>query len=393
MLYRIMLEESMLNFVTFDVFENKNEKSLILTYANDYFKKSFFDIDNYTNKDFFCDILNVEISKQEINEIINKLFSQKKYSFKLKNGKNIYLIKFYLESEKKICGVIDVLKNEENKKNDIDFIANLSHELRTPINLILSCLQVVDMKVKKSVCSLEFDVEKINTNCFLENSEFEKYLKMIKQNSLRLLRLVNNLIDSNKIEYGKFDYNPKNYDIINVVENMCMSTAEFIKNKGLEIIFDTNCEEQIVCFDIDSMERIILNLISNASKFNKPNGKIEVFINCEQKKDIKISVKDSGYGIEKEKLGKIFERFEQIKDNEKREKQGSGIGLSLVKSLVEMQGGKIEVESEVNVGTTFTVCIPNKRLDDEELFNLIDREIFENDSKIDNMKLELADIY
>ena len=234
-------------------------------------------------------------------------------------------------------------------------------KLRTPINLILSCLQVIDLRIDQlSKYKFNKDINNMFNDFYNytgEKFDIDKYLNILNQNAFRLLRLVNNLIDSNKIDSGKFDYNPKNYDIVSVIENMCMSTAYFIKSKGLEIIFDTTFEEKIVAFDIDSMERIILNLISNAVKFNVPNGKIEVLLDCDN--DIKIIVKDTGVGIEKEKLGKIFERFEQVKNNDKKENEGSGIGLSLVKSLVEIQGGTIEVESELNVGTTFTITMPN----------------------------------
>lgn len=392
-IYKVMLEDNMINYLCFEIIQNNKYKSLNLKYINKNTKKFFDNIDFNDEKCFFNDILGTNSNGSDLNFIINETINNKKYFVK-KNilNRNIN-IKFYYEDKNIIHCIIenDNDKIKEDNKN-IDFIATLSHELRTPLNLILSCLQVVDLRIdqlRKFRCDKQLnDIFDDFYNKTGDKFDVDRYLNILNQNALRLLRLVNNLIDYNKIDSGKFDYNPKNYDIVSVIENMCMSTAYFIKTKGLNIIFDTNCEEKIVAFDIDSMERIILNLISNAVKFNVPNGTIEVFLECLD--DIKIIIKDTGRGIEKEKLGKIFERFEQIKNTNKKENEGSGIGLSLVKSLVEIQGGTINVESELNVGTTFTITMPNYYINSNEYEA---DGIFELNSKIDNMRLELADIY
>lgn len=260
-------------------------------------------------------------------------------------------------------------------KMKLDFFANLSHELRTPINLILSSLQVLDLKI-----------DNLDT---VTSEYFNKYLSIINQNGKRLLKLVNNLIDTTKLDSGCFDYSPKNSDIISCIENICLSTSSFVNTNNLDIIFDTNIEEKIVSFDQDNMERIILNLISNAIKFNKPNGTINVTVTCED--NIKISIKDTGIGIPEDKLESIFGRFEQVNSHSKREKEGSGIGLALVKSLVEIHNGTISVNSKVGEGSEFIVTLPDVLLEDTE--SSIDSFSMFNNEVVNRMDIEFSDIY
>ena len=214
-----------------------------------------------------------------------------------------------------------------------------------------------------------------------------KYISIIKQNSYRLLKLVNNLIDTTKINSGNFDYNPRNADIISFIENICMSVSEFVKMNDMDIIFDTDEEEKIIAFDLDNMERIILNLLSNAIKYSNNNGIIKVTIKCRD--DIKISVKDNGIGIPKDKQNRVFERFGQVKNKMKTESEGSGIGLFLVKHLVELNGGKIDLNSELGKGSEFIITLPNKTVKQEEGELILNKV----ENKIDRMNIEFSDIY
>ena len=146
---------------------------------------------------------------------------------------------------------------------------------------------------------------------------------------------------------------------------MCDSVVDYVDFNKMNLIFDTDREEEIVLFDPDIIERILLNLLSNAVKFNKVDGTI--YVNLYTKDDeIRITVRDEGIGIPKEKLSSIFKRFEQLQTKNKIEKQGSGIGLYLVKSLVTLHGGNIKVESKVNEGSKFIVTIPKKVLENGE---------------------------
>ena len=278
---------------------------------------------------------------------------------------------------KKIGIISDITKTKELEERleslRIDFFANLSHEIRTPITLILSCIQILNIKIDNME---EKDKKYLN-----------KYISIIKQNSYRLLKLVNNLIDTTKINSGNFDYNPRNADIISFIENICMSVSEFVKMNDMDIIFDTDEEEKIIAFDLDNMERIILNLLSNAIKFSNNNGIIKVTIKCGN--DIKISVKDNGIGIPKDKQNRVFERFGQVKNKMKTESEGSGIGLFLVKHLVELNGGKIDLNSELGKGSEFIITLPNKTVKQEEGELILNKV----ENKIDRMNIEFSDIY
>ena len=170
-------------------------------------------------------------------------------------------------------------------------------------------------------------------------------INIIKQNCYRFTKLVNNIIDVSKIESGFLKLNLSNENIVNIIENIVQSVSDYIKVKGLNIVFDTNTEEKIIACDPDKVERIIINLISNAIKFTNASGSI--FVNIIDKGDtVEISVKDTGIGMDKKHLNNIFKRFHQVDKSLSRNTEGSGIGLSLVRSIVKLHGGKISAESK-----------------------------------------------
>ena len=271
------------------------------------------------------------------------------------------------------------LKNEafELEKLRTEFFANISHELRTPLNIILGAIKISSMNLQKE----NIEKEKIINNINIE-----------KQNCLRLLRLVNNLIDSTKLDTGYFELNLINCNIINVVEEITLSVAEYINSNNLTLTFDTDIEEKIIACDLDKIERIMLNILSNAVKFTNAGGNI--FVNIfDGEEFITILIEDTGIGMPENKLDAIFDRFRQIDKSFTREHEGSGIGLSLVKSFVEMQGGKISVESKCGVGTKFYIKLPVKLVDDnkfEEIVKLLNSNL---SNHVERIKVEFSDIY
>lgn len=245
---------------------------------------------------------------------------------------------------------------EESEKLRSNFFANISHELRTPINIITSALQYIDMV---------YDNGKMNEN----KDKIIRYRDSMYQNCYRLLRLINNVIDITKIDSGYFEIRKHNYNIVNVVEEITMSVFGLVESKGIKLIFDTDFEEKIIAIDPDMIERVVLNLLSNAVKFTNEGGTITVFMYDKGDK-IDISVKDSGVGIPKEKFDSVFQRFVQVEETLERNKGGSGIGLSLVQSLVELHSGKIRVESEFKKGAEFIVELPILINEGEECSNI-----------------------
>lgn len=261
---------------------------------------------------------------------------------------------------------------EEYNKSKAEFLSTMSHELKTPLNIILGCVQLM---------------ENLDFNDISYKQNFNKYIKMQKQNSYRLLRLINNFIDVNKAEVNNIKLNCTRGDIVKVIEDITMSVVEYTKFKNIEIIFDTEIEERVIAFDGDIMERIMLNLLSNAIKFTASGGIIEVNIYNEEDKVI-ISIKDNGVGIPEDKLLTIFERFSQVDNTLRRKSEGSGIGLSLVKYLVELQGGKITVKSEVGRGSEFLVELPAKIIENEKLTTYL-----MDDRYVERINIEFSDIY
>ncbi|MDP4089961.1 MAG: HAMP domain-containing sensor histidine kinase [Bacillota bacterium] len=267
----------------------------------------------------------------------------------------------------------------DNMKNE--FFANVSHELRTPLNIILSSVQLMSsLRESDAQRDSKVDIEKIS--------------EMIKQNSYRLLRLVNNLIDSSKIGAAFYDVHMKNCNIVNVVEEISLYVANYIKERNIEFLFDTEIEERIMACDVDMVERIMLNLLSNAVKFTPPGGNIFVSMR-EKNNNVIISVRDSGIGISSEEQKVIFERFKQVDKSFARRREGSGIGLFLVKLLVELHKGSVSVMSEPGKGSEFVVILPESILSDQEDTDYQDKLIYngKEQNNIEKIKIEFSDIY
>ncbi|MGL5331202.1 MAG: ATP-binding protein [Peptostreptococcaceae bacterium] len=269
---------------------------------------------------------------------------------------------------------VEDVSNIESIKNE--FFANISHEFKTPLNLILGTIQLLDKNIKEEsiVCKNNIDIN--------------KHTKCIKQNSYRLLRLANNIIDMTKIESGYYSLQLKNHDIINIIEEITLSISSYTEQLGIDLIFDTDSEETILACDPDKIERIILNLLSNAIKYTDSGGEINVYLKTTSSKII-VSIKDSGSGISKDKLPFIFGRYVQG-DKSDRKIEGSGIGLSLVKSLVEMHNGIIYVNSELGTGSEFIFEIPITLVSDD---NINSSYAYEQYDKIEKCNIEFSDVY
>lgn len=258
-----------------------------------------------------------------------------------------------------------------------EFFSNISHELRTPLNGLISTLQLLSMHLRE--------------NTILDQSnKIARYSGIMRQNSYRLLRLVNNMIDITRIDTGFLDLSLQNCNIVSIIEDITMSVAEFVGDKKIALIFDTDIEEKIMAFDPDKIERIMLNLLSNAIKFIKNNGQINVNLYDRDGK-ILITVRDTGIGIPEDKLGMIFERFRQVDKSLTRNHEGSGMGLSLVKSLVEMHGGKICVSSELGKGSEFSVELPSTVLPEDNSSNKVND--FVKRDNYEKVCIEFSDIY
>jgi signal transduction histidine kinase len=230
----------------------------------------------------------------------------------------------------------------ENDKRKTEFFSNISHELKTPISIILGAIQLIEVKCPPYIN---------------DKRKSSKYYKTIKHNCYRLLRLINNLLDITRMDSGFINLNTINYNIVYLIEEIVQSIAPYSNQKGLVMEFDTEEEEIFMSVDVDKIERIILNLLSNAIKFTPAGGK--VFVNIKRYgNSVLISVKDTGPGIPKDHHTEIFDRYKQTNSCLTRENEGSGIGLSLVKSFVSLHKGSIRLVSEESKGSEFIIELP-----------------------------------
>ena len=265
---------------------------------------------------------------------------------------------------------------KEIEKAKSQFFANLSHEIKTPINIIYSCIQLLE-------------VNKINGEKALSDA-YNKYDNTLKQNCYRLLRLVNNLVDMTKIDSGYMKLIFINCEIVSLVEDITLSIIPYVESKNINIVFDTYIEELEIRCDPESMERVILNLLSNAIKFTNNDGNISVIVEADDKY-VFIRVKDDGIGISKDIREDIFNRFVQEDKSLNRKNEGSGIGLALVKSLVELHDGEVYLE-DVSEGSEFVVKLPNIKIN-EEVNN--HNRVMDVESKplVQKINIEFSDIY
>ena len=257
-------------------------------------------------------------------------------------------MKFQLEQERR-----EARQLHELDLMKIRFFTNVSHEFRTPLALILAPLERL-----------------LST---AGNSQQEKHLEMIQRNAKRLLNLVNQLLDFRKLEVEGISFYPSEGNIIKFIEESVNSFSGLSEKKNISLSFKTSIRELHAVFDMDKLEKIIFNLMSNAFKFTPESGRIEVEAGCfendsgsEGIKILELKVTDNGIGIPKEKHEKIFERFFRNEVPASLVNQGSGIGLSITKEFVKVHGGTISLKSEPGAGSCFTVHIPLKPLSGKE---------------------------
>jgi signal transduction histidine kinase/ligand-binding sensor domain-containing protein/DNA-binding response OmpR family regulator len=240
----------------------------------------------------------------------------------------------------------EVKRSRELDMMKTKFFTNVSHELRTPLALILSPL------------------EELRTQAVDPNQR--KHFDLIQRNAKRLLNLVNQLLDFRKMEVQSIGFRPSSGDLIQFVRETVSSFSDISQKKDIRLTFESNASSFEACFDYDKIEKILLNLLSNAFKFTMGRGEISVTINVEDSSEenalVELRVKDTGIGIPSEKLELIFERYFQNDLPNSIMNQGSGIGLAITKEFVRIHGGTIRVESEIEKGSCFIVTLPLRKL-------------------------------
>lgn len=235
---------------------------------------------------------------------------------------------------------------ETANKTKSDFLANMSHELRTPLNHIIG---FTDLVLNGSVGAL--------------NDSQKEYLQDVSFSSKHLLSLINDILDLSKVESGKLELTVADVDLGELLERSALMLREKANNHGISLNVDFTNAPTRVRVDERRLRQVIYNLLSNAVKFTPDGGSVTIRAwepdQTAPGKALQISVSDTGVGIDQENLERIFLPFEQVKDDAEKNQEGTGLGLSLCRRLVELHGGRIWAQSEgVGKGSTLQLVLP-----------------------------------
>jgi len=333
-----------------------NSNNIVVIMKNDKVikvNKKFFKIFPFKSLSEFIN------SGKNFYDLFEKMVPQKEKNFRKGELFKVYLVdkfgkkrifelfvnKFRLNKDNyAVLNLNDITKIEEEKekakeleKLKSQFLANISHEIRTPLNSILGYISL------------------------LENSPLnptqKEYLDIMKQSSEFILEIVNSILDFSKIESGKMTLEYKENNIYEVIISTFNALKPLSQKKGIDFILDIKNLKECYVFDSLRLRQILTNLLNNAIKFTE-KGYVKLEVN-----GLNFKVIDTGIGIEKDKLNKIFEAYLQAKEDTTRKFGGTGLGLAITKRLLEIMGGEIRVESEVNKGTIFSFSLNLKECD------------------------------
>jgi len=271
-----------------------------------------------------------------------------------------------------------LVKREASRLKEMDEIksrlyTNITHEFRTPLTVITGMTDEIKSSLKPD-----------------EHSRLEKFLDMIKRNAGSLLHLVNQMLDLSKLENGMLDLNPIQADVVPYLQYITESFQSFAESKGIKLVFYNEREKVVMDYDPDKLFTIVSNLLSNAIKFTRKSGKVICHMNTSgqsHQKTLIIKITDTGIGIPEAELPNIFNRFYQVDGSATRKDEGTGIGLSLVRELLELMNGTIAVKSQEGKGSEFTVRIPVTQKAPRQTIKI--KENLENKQSIDKQISEL----
>jgi signal transduction histidine kinase len=237
------------------------------------------------------------------------------------------------------------LEESNRKLKELDeikgrFFANISHELRTPLTLMISPLETILARYRGAL-----DAGAVGL------------LQTMQSNGLRLLKLINDLLDLVRLDSGVMQVKREPVAMDEFLRGMASAARQVADDKRIQLVVAVAPDIGVVMVDRDKLEKIVLNLQFNSLKFTPVDGRVELSL-VRQERDLILKVSDTGIGIPKDKLPQMFQRFMQVDTSSRRKYQGVGIGLALVKELVDVQGGQVSVESIENEGSTFTVRLP-----------------------------------
>ncbi len=248
------------------------------------------------------------------------------------------------------CANTALLEMERANAAKTHFLANMSHELRTPLNAIIGFSEILSeaTKTDSSLATL------------LENSA--EYAQHITDAGKHLLQIIADVLDTAKIQSGELGLLEDEFEMRGLVESCRKMLHQLAINNSLELTVSAPDSELMVYADKKRLKQIIINLLSNALKFTPEGGRVEITLTGALGSPLEISVTDNGIGIRPNDIEKVLLPFEQLEDQYNRKHDGTGLGLPLAKSLTELHGGELVVESELGAGTKVTATLPTERI-------------------------------
>ncbi|HTQ33644.1 MAG TPA: ATP-binding protein [Stellaceae bacterium] len=229
-----------------------------------------------------------------------------------------------------------------------DFLANMSHELRTPLNAIIGFSEMMHNEVLGAV----------------GNPQYRTYVGDIHASGTHLLQIINDILDLSKAEAGKLTLDEGIFDVRDAVRSVAQLTSVRAKEGGLDLTIDIPDDIPLLRGDERKTMQIVLNLVTNAIKFSPDGGTIRIVCRADPQEGLSIAVVDTGIGIAKDDLGRVLEAFEQVDSSLSRKQQGTGLGLPLVRAMMELHGGRFVLSSTISIGTEAKIVFPRERLVD-----------------------------
>lgn len=315
--------------------------------ANDYITKPV-DLDiTLARMQTQIDRRRAELSLHAANESLKRRVEERthdleKMNFDLRNEiKQRQSLEEGLRQEKKRAEAANRAKSE--------FLATMSHELRTPLNSIIGFSDLIRQQLESEAAA--------------DTAKFGEYACYINESGQHLLRIVNDILDLTKIDAGKTILNESHTSVADLVDRSIRLVEALAQKHEIKIDFGGELENVELFCDEILMRRALLNMLSNAVKFSKTGGHVEIRAEIDTNGELHLIVADTGIGIKPEDIPRVMEAFGQADATHSRKHEGTGLGVPLTKSLVELHGGRFEMDSEPGVGTTVSLVLPGKRLE------------------------------
>jgi signal transduction histidine kinase len=236
--------------------------------------------------------------------------------------------------------------SEEANRLKSEFIANMNHELRTPLNAILGFSEII----------------RDDLQGHLVDGRYRDYAKDIHASGAQLLSIINDILDFSKAEVGQLSLNETTIDSATLVEDSVRFVTPAAAKKGVALVTDVPAGLPPFRGDERRLRQILLNLLSNAVKFSTSGGEVRVSARLDESGEIEFTVKDTGIGIPADQISRVMDPFYQVDGSLARQQEGTGLGLTIAKSLAELHGGRLTLESESGRGTTIRLVLPRARL-------------------------------